>query len=109
MPSQDNADLALPAFPTHNFRIIITPESSGKKLQGLAGCVAPRHIQGGCMTRSSTLLFLRSWALAVVAVCAPSPALAQTHVRIMPLGDSITARPGCWRAYPWNPPQIGGY
>ena len=55
MPSQDNADFAFPAFPTHNFRIIITPESGGKKLHGLAGCIAPRHIQGGFMSRSSTL------------------------------------------------------
>ena len=61
------------------------------------------------MTRSSTLLFLRSWALAVVAVCATSPALAQTAVRIMPLGDSITAGPGCWRAYLWNQLQTAGY
>ena len=27
----------------------------------------------------------------------------------MPLGDSITAGPGCWRAYLWNQLQTAGY
>jgi lysophospholipase L1-like esterase len=43
---------------------------------------------------------------AVVATSAPA---AASPVRIMPLGDSITAGPGCWRAYLWNKLQTAGY
>ncbi|KAK9428235.1 SGNH hydrolase-type esterase domain-containing protein [Lipomyces doorenjongii] len=35
------------------------------------------------------------------------PAIAQTPVKIMPLGDSITEW-GCWRAYLWDKLQQGG-
>ncbi len=38
-----------------------------------------------------------------------APSLAATPVRIMPLGDSITAGQGCWRAYLWNKLQTNGY
>jgi lysophospholipase L1-like esterase len=34
---------------------------------------------------------------------------AAAPVRIMPLGDSITAGPGCWRAMLWNKLQNAGY
>ena len=34
------------------------------------------------------------------------PAYAQ--VRVMPLGDSITGSPGCWRALLWNAVQASG-
>ncbi|KXK61699.1 cellulose-binding protein [Micromonospora rosaria] len=34
---------------------------------------------------------------------------AATPVRIMPLGDSITAGPGCWRALLWNQLQTDGH
>jgi lysophospholipase L1-like esterase len=38
------------------------------------------------------------------------PALSATApVRIMPLGDSITAGPGCWRAMLWHQLQTTGY
>jgi lysophospholipase L1-like esterase len=38
------------------------------------------------------------------------PALsAPTPVRIMPLGDSITAGPGCWRAMLWHQLQLAGH
>jgi lysophospholipase L1-like esterase len=38
------------------------------------------------------------------------PALsAAAPIRIMPLGDSITAGPGCWRALLWNQLQTHGY
>jgi lysophospholipase L1-like esterase len=37
----------------------------------------------------------------------PQPAAAQT--RIMPLGDSITGSPGCWRALLWNRLQSTGF
>jgi len=51
--------------------------------------------------------------LAIVAVILPiwlaaaRPANAQ--VRIMPLGDSITGSPGCWRALLWNDLQGDGF
>jgi lysophospholipase L1-like esterase len=39
-----------------------------------------------------------------------APALsATTPIRIMPLGDSITAGPGCWRALLWNHLQTTGF
>ena len=36
-------------------------------------------------------------------------ASGQTPTRIMPLGDSITGSPGCWRALLWNQLQDDGY
>jgi lysophospholipase L1-like esterase len=45
----------------------------------------------------------------VAAVIVVRPAVsAVTPVRIMPLGDSITAGPGCWRALLWNHLQTTG-
>jgi chitodextrinase len=40
-------------------------------------------------------------AIALVIAGAPS-AQAATPLRIMPLGDSITGSPGCWRALLWQ-------
>src|SRR4051794_11299694 len=42
--------------------------------------------------------------VAVLAVLFVQPAIsaAATPVRIMPLGDSITGSPRCWRALLWN-------
>jgi Ricin-type beta-trefoil lectin domain/GDSL-like Lipase/Acylhydrolase family len=38
-----------------------------------------------------------------LAVTSPlSPAQAATTVKVMPLGDSITGSPGCWRSVLWN-------
>src|SRR6266568_8089483 len=34
---------------------------------------------------------------------------ASSPVRIMPLGDSITGGPGCWRALLWDNLQSAGY
>lgn len=49
----------------------------------------------------------------IVLMCLTSPqrkALAVAPaVKIMPLGDSITGSPGCWRALLWNMLQKGGY
>jgi lysophospholipase L1-like esterase len=39
--------------------------------------------------------------------CVASPAISAT--KIMPLGDSITGSPGCWRAYLWRTLQSNGY
>ncbi|GAA3821634.1 hypothetical protein GCM10022226_47390 [Sphaerisporangium flaviroseum] len=46
--------------------------------------------------------------LAYVIITPALPARAAT-VRIMPLGDSITGSPGCWRALLWNKLAQGGY
>ncbi|MFJ8577473.1 cellulose binding domain-containing protein [Micromonospora sp. NPDC093277] len=46
--------------------------------------------------------------LALVST-APPAAAAATPVRVMPLGDSITGSPGCWRALLWNRLQSTGY
>jgi lysophospholipase L1-like esterase len=57
----------------------------------------------------------RWYALVAVVVAALGLVLAQpavsaaAPVRIMPLGDSITAGPGCWRAYLWDRLQHSGY
>ena len=51
---------------------------------------------------------LASIVMIVVGVMA-SPAHAATAVRIMPLGDSITGSPGCWRALLWNRLRNTGY
>src|SRR5690554_1849794 len=49
-------------------------------------------------------------AVAFAAVSPAAPALsAATPIRIMPLGDSITAGPGCWRALLWDRLQRSGY
>ncbi|WNG43883.1 SGNH hydrolase [Archangium minus] len=37
------------------------------------------------------------------------PRLADAQTRIMPLGDSITGSPGCWRALLWNQLQSTGF
>jgi len=49
-------------------------------------------------------------ALGTALVATPAlPATAPAPVRIMPLGDSITGSPGCWRALLWNRLQDTGY
>ncbi|MFI6763144.1 cellulose binding domain-containing protein [Micromonospora sp. NPDC050417] len=40
---------------------------------------------------------------------ASAPATAFAPVRVMPLGDSITGSPGCWRSMLWNRLQSTGY
>jgi|GEM_PF-1434961 len=47
-------------------------------------------------------LFLSALVLAVAALAQTPP------VRIMPLGDSITGSPGCWRALLWDSLQKSG-
>jgi lysophospholipase L1-like esterase len=54
--------------------------------------------------------FLLAVLLAAAAVVVVTPAAhAATAVRIMALGDSITAGPGCWRAKLWHRLQTSGY
>ncbi|GIF65036.1 hypothetical protein Ais01nite_30710 [Asanoa ishikariensis] len=40
---------------------------------------------------------------------APASSVALAPVRVMPLGDSITGSPGCWRSVLWNRLQSSGY
>ncbi|GIH20884.1 cellulose binding domain-containing protein [Rugosimonospora africana] len=56
----------------------------------------------GAVVTALALLF------ALVAVARPAESAA-TPTRIMPLGDSITGSPGCWRALLWNRLQSAGY
>lgn len=44
-----------------------------------------------------------------LASAAPQVRAATAPVKIMPLGDSITGSPGCWRALLWNNLQNAGY
>ncbi|GGY38439.1 GDSL-type esterase/lipase family protein [Streptomyces djakartensis] len=53
----------------------------------------------------ATLLLPLGLTLAPVATAAT----AANPVRVMPLGDSITGSPGCWRAVLWNRLVNGGY
>src|SRR5439155_8135969 len=46
---------------------------------------------------------------ALVLVVARPAVSAAAPVRIMPLGDSITAGPGCWRALLWDHLQRTGF
>ncbi|GAA1896620.1 cellulose binding domain-containing protein [Asanoa iriomotensis] len=59
-------------------------------------------------------LFLGALAAAAalllgVVVAAPARSSALAPVRVMPLGDSITGSPGCWRSVLWNRLQSTGY
>jgi lysophospholipase L1-like esterase len=65
------------------------------------------------MKRPALRAALAATVAAVVAVLAvllvqPTPSEAAA-VRIMPLGDSITGSPGCWRALLWNRLQSTGF
>lgn len=46
---------------------------------------------------------------AAFAVAGPAGPAAAAPVRIMPLGDSITGSPGCWRALLWSRLQSTGF
>ena len=48
-------------------------------------------------------------ALAAAVVPPTGATAAADPVRIMPLGDSITGSPGCWRALLWNRLQSSGH
>jgi lysophospholipase L1-like esterase len=57
---------------------------------------------------TAAVLAVLSVAVALVAF-RPSASSAAVPLRIMPLGDSITAGPGCWRALLWNRLQANGF
>ncbi|MFG2045624.1 cellulose binding domain-containing protein [Dactylosporangium sp. NPDC048998] len=57
-----------------------------------------------------TLYAILAAAIVALSLVVVRPALSATApVRIMPLGDSITAGPGCWRAMLWHQLQTAGY
>src|SRR4051812_25246621 len=63
------------------------------------------------MRKRSVLVILLAALAAALAlvVVRPGVSSAATPVRIMPLGDSITGSPGCWRALLWNRLQTTGF
>ncbi|MGN9838351.1 cellulose binding domain-containing protein [Nonomuraea sp. H19] len=60
------------------------------------------------MRKISAVLAAMLALAAVVMFLTATPASAAA-TRIMPLGDSITGSPGCWRALLWNKLQNSGY
>ncbi|GJF29626.1 SGNH hydrolase [Kitasatospora sp. NE20-6] len=63
-----------------------------------------KNVLGAVLVLWSLLL-----ALAVAHPAGTASAAAAAPVRIMPLGDSITGSPGCWRALLWNKLQAAGH
>ncbi|GAA3240814.1 cellulose binding domain-containing protein [Nonomuraea helvata] len=61
------------------------------------------------MRRTSTLLVAMLALAAAVLFATTTQASGAAATRIMPLGDSITGSPGCWRALLWNRLQSSGY
>ncbi|TDB74226.1 cellulose binding domain-containing protein [Micromonospora sp. KC721] len=61
------------------------------------------------MRRRSPLYALLAALLMAATFFAVRPAEAAQPVRIMPLGDSITGSPGCWRALLWNQLRSAGH
>ncbi|MGX1615906.1 cellulose binding domain-containing protein [Micromonospora chalcea] len=60
------------------------------------------------LTALAALLPVLALGLALTATTPPAAAAA-TPIRVMPLGDSITGSPGCWRALLWNRLQATGH
>jgi hypothetical protein len=56
-----------------------------------------------------TLMIFSGIVVMVFAVRPQNAQAAVPAVKIMPLGDSITGSPGCWRALLWNNLQNTGY
>ncbi|GAA2403308.1 hypothetical protein GCM10010420_33160 [Streptomyces glaucosporus] len=68
-----------------------------------------RHLLRAALTALALVLGLLG-AGPAAADAAPAPAKAAADpVRIMPLGDSITGSPGCWRSLLWNRLQSAGH
>ncbi|WP_405092805.1 cellulose binding domain-containing protein [Micromonospora sp. NBC_01392] len=61
------------------------------------------------LTAVAALLPVLALGLTLVSVTPPAAAAAVAPIRVMPLGDSITGSPGCWRAVLWNRLQSTGY
>jgi lysophospholipase L1-like esterase len=63
-------------------------------------------MQNGKTKRGSLLIKIPELSMLLIVSAA---FIATAQVKIMPLGDSITAGQGCWRAYLWNKLQTNGY
>jgi lysophospholipase L1-like esterase len=60
----------------------------------------------------SLIALVATLVAALLLAARPAPtatAAGAVPVRIMPLGDSITGSPGCWRALLWNKLQSNGF
>ncbi|MEV1290198.1 cellulose binding domain-containing protein, partial [Micromonospora sp. NPDC049679] len=68
-----------------------------------------RPILGAALVALAALFGLLVARPALPAPPAPALAAAPAPVRVMPLGDSITGSPGCWRALLWNRLQNTGH
>jgi lysophospholipase L1-like esterase len=69
-----------------------------------------RHLLRAALTALALLLGILGPAGAGPASASAAPAAAAAEpVRIMPLGDSITGSPGCWRSLLWNRLQDAGH
>jgi lysophospholipase L1-like esterase len=60
-----------------------------------------KRVIGATLTALAVTLTLLAIARPAISASAPT--------RIMPLGDSITGSPGCWRALLWNKLQSNGF
>ncbi|WP_431936608.1 cellulose binding domain-containing protein [Micromonospora sp. RP3T] len=69
----------------------------------------PRIRLRAAFTVVAALLPALALGLTLVSVTPPAVAAAAAPIRVMPLGDSITGSPGCWRAVLWNRLQSTGY
>src|SRR4051812_8845021 len=63
------------------------------------------------MTKRQVVPAILMALFAALALVAAGPVFSAQApaIKIMPLGDSITGSPGCWRSLLWNRLQIGGY
>ncbi len=81
-----------------------------------------RFLRNASTTGLVAVVVVAAWSAAPVSFAGPAiaavsdrPALAAAPapladpVRVMPLGDSITGSPGCWRALLWNRLQSAGH
>ncbi|MEO3871670.1 GDSL-type esterase/lipase family protein [Nonomuraea sp. B12E4] len=59
--------------------------------------------------RRTTAVLAAMLALAAAVLIATTSQAGAAPIRIMPLGDSITGSPGCWRALLWNRLQSTGH
>ncbi len=61
------------------------------------------------MRRSLAAAAVAAFTFTAAPVAMSTADAAAEPVRIMPLGDSITGSPGCWRALLWNQLQSAGH
>ncbi|SDJ54248.1 GDSL-like Lipase/Acylhydrolase family protein [Nonomuraea jiangxiensis] len=59
--------------------------------------------------RRTTAVLAAMLALAAAVLIATTSQAGAAPIKIMPLGDSITGSPGCWRALLWNRLQSTGH